>query len=147
MLDQEARDAAQFQLELSREATETIIAGIEANPNLNRKQKDEQIAEARRNAVLQNNKIASSIGLAPENFVSGILGNAPQTQRQGYQAPPVFQNEQGQFRGILGSIPSMGRWTADTLISGLFGENALQSYRNVWNPSGWVSNIFGNRQG
>jgi len=99
LLDQEARDSASITMDLTRESTEYVIAGIQANPNLNDRQKEQQIAEARRNLVLELNKITASVGLTPEDLVSNILGSAPTPQET------TFRNEQGQFRGVIPSIP------------------------------------------
>jgi hypothetical protein len=137
MLDQERRDSAQTQMELVREANAALIAQIQANPNIKDSEKERQIAEIQRNQALEINRIASSIGLSQADLVSNILNASPTPEAQG----GVFTNEQGQFRGLIPSIPRVGQWASDTLLDTLFGEQFGQGYRDFWSPS--RGNFFG----
>jgi hypothetical protein len=142
MLDQERRDSAQTSMELVREANAALIAQIEANPNIKDPEKKRQIAEIQRNQALEINRIASSIGLSQADLVSNILNASPTPEAQG----GVFRNEQGQFRGLIPSIPRVGQWASDTLLDTLFGEQFGQGYRDFWSPSRgnfFGSNFFG----
>lgn len=74
LLDQESRDSAQTTIQTIQSATDTLIAEIEANRNLSTKDKQDLIAEARRNSLIEINKVTSSIGLTTPDLVSNILG-------------------------------------------------------------------------
>jgi hypothetical protein len=126
IMDQETKDAANMQLQVTETAYSAIIAGIEANDDLTDEEKKRQIAQTQADQARAFNEITANFGLTAGDIVSNIMGNqTPSEPRQ----PGVFTDEERNFRGIIPAIPRALESMETGIVKALFGERFSNRYR------------------